>query len=212
MERETEAFWKGEFGNSYTVRNHQADITGTIKFFSNILGGRTLEQLEAIQTILEVGANIGTNLAALHHLLPWSATSGVELNAEACRGLLQNADNVHNGSFLDYPLPGPYDLVLSKGVLIHIAPEDLRRAYQVIYEASQRWILIAEYYSPTPVEKDYRGHRGKLWKRDFAGELMDLYPDLKLVDYGFAYHRDPHPQDDITWFLLLKSDPQSAAA
>jgi spore coat polysaccharide biosynthesis protein SpsF len=26
-----------------------------------------------------------------------------------------------------------------------------------------------------------------------------------LVDYGFAYHRDPNfPQDDITWFLLEK--------
>jgi spore coat polysaccharide biosynthesis protein SpsF len=27
-----------------------------------------------------------------------------------------------------------------------------------------------------------------------------------LVDYGFAYHRDPaFPQDDITWFLLEKT-------
>ena len=33
---------------------------------------------------------------------------------------------------------------------------------------------------------------------------MDLYK-LKLIDYGFIYHRDnSFPKDDITWFLLEK--------
>jgi hypothetical protein len=36
--------------------------------------------------------------------------------------------------------------------------------------------------------------------------LLDLYRELKLVNYGFVYHRDPSfPQDDFTWFLLEKS-------
>ena len=51
----------------------------------------------------------------------------------------------------------------------------------------------------------YRGHDGKLFKRDFCGEMMDKYSDLKLVDYGFGYRRDPvFQQDDMTWFLLEK--------
>jgi spore coat polysaccharide biosynthesis protein SpsF len=38
-----------------------------------------------------------------------------------------------------------------------------------------------------------------------AGEMMERYPDLALVDYGFLYHKDPvFPQDDITWFLMEK--------
>ena len=45
----------------------------------------------------------------------------------------------------------------------------------------------------------------KLFKRDFAGELLDAFPSLDLVDYGFVYHRDPNfPQDDMNWFLLEK--------
>jgi spore coat polysaccharide biosynthesis protein SpsF len=52
---------------------------------------------------------------------------------------------------------------------------------------------------------NYRGHKDRLFKRDFAGELMDKYPDLKLVDYGFVWRRDNNfPQDDGTWFLLEK--------
>ena len=94
---------------------------------------------------------------------------------------------------------------LSKGVLIHLAPELLPTAYAQLYALSQRYILIAEYYNPAPVEVSYRGNSGKLFKRDFAGEMLDRYADLHLLDYGFVYHRDPQfPADDITWFLLEK--------
>lgn len=56
-----------------------------------------------------------------------------------------------------------------------------------------------------PVVVSYRGHEDRLFKRDFAGEMLDRYPDLELVDYGFVYHRDPNfPQDDPNWFLLRK--------
>ena len=52
---------------------------------------------------------------------------------------------------------------------------------------------------------NYRGHKDRLFKRDFAGEMLEKFPDLKLVDYGFSYRKDPaFPQDDITWFLLKK--------
>ena len=88
---------------------------------------------------------------------------------------------------------------------IHINPEYLELVYSKLYETSSKYILIAEYYNPTPVEINYRGNEGKLFKRDFAGEMMDKYPNLKLVDYGFIYHRDNNfTQDDMTWFLLEK--------
>ena len=96
--------------------------------------------------------------------------------------------------------------MLIKGVLIHIAPEELLEVYDKLYNSSKRYICIAEYYNPVPVEVQYRGHSGKLFKRDFTGEMLDKYSDLQLVDYGFIYHRDNNfPQDDITWFLLEKS-------
>ena len=52
----------------------------------------------------------------------------------------------------------------------------------------------------------YRGHKVKLFKREFAGELLEKYKGLHLLDYGFTYHRDNkyHVFDDMTWFLLEK--------
>ena len=66
--------------------------------------------------------------------------------------------------------------------------------------------IICEYYSRNPESLVYRGFKNKLFKRDFAGEMLELYPKLNLIDYGSAYHKDQNfPQDDITWFLLEKN-------
>lgn len=96
-------------------------------------------------------------------------------------------------------------MTLIKTVLIHINPNELNTVYEKLYNCSQKYILIAEYYNPTPMTVEYRGHSNRLFKRDFAGEMMDKYSDLKLIDYGFLYHRDNNfPEDDITWFLMEK--------
>ena len=77
------------------------------------------------------------------------------------------------------------DLAVHGGVLIHINPERLPIVYQNLVSLSSRYVLVAEYYNPTPTEVNYRGHNERLFKRDFAGELIDEF-DLNLVDYGFG--------------------------
>ncbi len=112
---------------------------------------------------------------------------------------------VYHSSILDFQPDEKRDFVLIKGVLIHINPDELQNVYDLLYKSCNKYICIAEYYNPSPTEVRYRGHEGKLFKRDFAGEIMDKFSDLNLVDYGFVYHRDNNfPQDDITWFLLEK--------
>jgi spore coat polysaccharide biosynthesis protein SpsF len=106
---------------------------------------------------------------------------------------------------LDFTPTRQWDLTLIKGVLIHINPDVLPQVYEKLVASTGRYLMVAEYYNPSPVSIPYRGHNDRLYKRDFAGEIMDRYPKMQLVDYGFAYRRDPNfPQDDITWFLMEK--------
>jgi pseudaminic acid biosynthesis-associated methylase len=197
-----EEFWAGEFGDDYIQRNSSAQLLASnIHFFSKILDGT-----ENITSLIEMGANVGMNLKALRHLLPEAKLSGVEINKKAYEELVSN-DGIqgYHSSILDFKVDHQRDFVLIKGVLIHINPEELSTVYQRLYDTSKKYICIAEYYNPSPVELKYRGHEGKLFKRDFAGEFMQKFADVKLVKYGFAYHRDPlFPQDDINWFLLKK--------
>ena len=200
---EQEAFWRGDFGDKYTERNRAAACVAANSVFFSAIVRRT----EAIRTVLELGSNIGLNLMAIQRLLPEARLSAVEINERAApelRGNLPDVD-LHVNSILEFLPSTTWDLVFTKGVLIHINPDKLPTVYELMYEASSRYLLIAEYYNPVPVEVIYRSHTGKLFKRDFAGDLMDKYPNLVLRDYGFVYHRDANfPQDDMTWFLMEK--------
>ena len=198
-----ETFWAGEFGNSYIGRNNSKELLASnLNFFSV-----SLKNAGNLSSCLEFGANIGMNLKAISLLYPNCTLKAIEINEEAASELSNNigASNVFNGSIFDYEIKGKVDVALIKGVLIHINPEMLKTVYTKLYEASLKYILIAEYYNPSPVAISYRGHMDRLFKRDFAGEMLDQFSDLELVDYGFSYKRDTtFPQDDITWFLLRK--------
>jgi pseudaminic acid biosynthesis-associated methylase len=190
--------WKGEFGDAYTKRNI-ADNESNTEFFRNILKDGTY----SIGSIMEFGCGKGANLRALELEYPKAKKTGVEINQLAIEEARNHGQIIH-GSLFDYLIDEKFDLVLTKGLLIHIEPEWIREAYRILYEASSKYILICEYYSKQPQEIEYRGQKGALWKRDFCGEIMDQYKDLELVDYGFVYDRDPYPQDSINWWLLEK--------
>ena len=199
-----EEFWAGTFGDDYSQRN-----TGSSRIASNLaFFGKILQHTSDVKSVVEFGANIGLNLRALRHLLPDASLTGIEINRSAASQLRTWAEcEVIEHSIIKVDLQKQFDLVLIKGVLIHIAPEALGEVYKRLYAASSRYICIAEYYSPNPVAISYRGHDDRLFKRDFAGEMMEKFPDLGLVEYGFVYRRDPNfPQDDINWFLLEKND------
>lgn len=201
-----EEFWSGEFGEEYVDRNNNSSILASdIAFFTDVLS-----RTENVSSAIEFGANVGLNLKAMKTLLPALKCAAIEINHKAAE-ILRNDSFFSDGidvmeeSILDYNAEKKYDFVLIKGVLIHINPNELDNVYNKLYESSNRYICIAEYYNPSPVTINYRGNEDRLFKRDFAGEFMDKFPDCKLIDYGFKYHRDNNfPVDDITWFLLEK--------
>jgi len=173
-----------------------------VALFTNVL-----RRTRGIRSVIELGANIGLNLQALRLLLPEVKLAAVEINDKAVMELRKlPAVQVHHQSILDYPADTPYDLVLVKGVMIHLHPDQLAHVYDVIHGSSARYICLAEYFNPTPVSLEYRGKKDRLFKRDFAGEMLDRFADLRLLDYGFVYRRDLNfPQDDITWFVLERT-------
>jgi spore coat polysaccharide biosynthesis protein SpsF len=200
---EQEAFWAGAFGTEYIQRNQgDALLASNLDFFA-----KALRATRDVHSCIEFGANIGMNLKALKLLHPSQEQFGIEINAEAAQQLstIIPAKHVYKTSILDFEPAQTWNLVLIKGVLIHMNPDVLNQVYDKLVASTDRYLMVAEYYNPAPVAIPYRGHTDRLFKRDFAGEIMERHPSMQLVDYGFAYRRDPNfPQDDITWFLMEK--------
>lgn len=200
---EQESFWAGQFGSDYIERNRgDMLLASNLDFFV-----KALRYAHGVKSCIEFGANIGMNLKALKLLQPAQEQFAVEINADATRELAKTipSKNIWQQSILEFSSNRTWDLALIKGVLIHINPDALPQVYDTLTAATGRYLLIAEYYNPVPVSISYRGHSDRLFKRDFAGEIMERHPEMRLLDYGFAYRRDPKfPQDDITWFLLEK--------
>lgn len=202
---EQETFWAGSFGNEYIQRNQgDALLASNLNFFST-----ALRTACGVKSCIEFGANIGMNLKAMKLLYPAVELHGIEINTGASNELARviPASNVVNSSILDFAPLRTWDLVLIKGVLIHINPASLLSVYDKLVASCARYLLVAEYYNPTPIAIPYRGHNDRLFKRDFAGEILERHSQMRLLDYGFAYRRDPcFPQDDITWFLMERND------
>lgn len=197
-----ELFWQGEFGDDYTDRNWGGELqAASIALFVKILC-----HMEGISSAIEFGANRGINLISLKTLVSKISLQAVEINEKAANECEKiEGVSVFKGSVFDYPVNKTFDLSFTRGVLIHMEPKKLVEVYKKLYDSSNRYIVVAEYYNPSPVEVEYRGNVDRLFKRDFAGELLDMYSDLKLIDYGFCYHREySFPTDDITWFLMEK--------
>ncbi|MDZ4379842.1 MAG: methyltransferase domain-containing protein [Parvibaculum sp.] len=199
---EQENFWSGEFGAAYIERNKgERLINANIVKFSQVL-----RSAPGVSSVVELGCNIGLNLQALNRINKDFQLCGYEINEIAVGKARElGIADIVQGSIIEPLSSGrKYDLAFTSGVLIHINPDELGKVYQNLDDLSSRYILVVEYYNPKPVTVNYRGHDNRLFKRDFAGELIDKF-GLKLRDYGFLYHRDNYfPQDDLTWFLLEK--------
>lgn len=200
---EQEEFWRGDFGDIYSDRNNTPElIASNAKLFSQMV------DWSSIDSVLELGCNIGLNLMAIHSLNNDTTLYGVDLNEKAVRmATKKSTANVFVASATDQ-LPNQIpqcDFVFSKLVLIHCDPTRRQRFYENLFNMSSRYICICEYHNQTPLELKYRGFKERLFKDDFAGELLENF-DVSLKTYGFVYHRDPSfkGQDDMNWFLFEK--------
>ena len=125
---EQEVFWRQVFGADYIARNKSEGLLASnIVLFSKIL-----EKKRQPVSVLELGANIGMNVRALKLLFPEQVHAAIEINPQACEELAKVVDegNLFSGSIFDVEIDRTFDLVFTKGVLIHISPDLLPSVYE----------------------------------------------------------------------------------
>jgi ubiquinone/menaquinone biosynthesis C-methylase UbiE len=157
--------------------------------------------------VLEVGCGPGTTLAALHQW-PELRLWAVEPNATARRmaaALVPDA-TVLDGHAEAIPAPdASVELVMTAGVLIHIAPDRLLGAMAEIARVASRYVLAIEYFAPSEESVVYHGAE-RIWRRDY-GRLYATTCGLRPVSWGFFWRGLDDTGDgfdNTVWTLLAK--------
>jgi len=187
---DTKDFWAGSFGDEYTSRN-RVDWRARIPFWDKII------QKTGARSVYEFGSNAGWNLSAIKHSIYGYnvQVAGEDVN--------ENAVWIARTAGLDVLwvqrnfTAATTELVFTAGVLIHIAPQDLKAFMQRIVDASCDYVLAVEYEAEEETEVEYRGNSGKLWKRPFGKLYQEM--GLTLVDEG-----DPGEAFDRCHYWLLR--------
>ncbi|MGQ3076555.1 MULTISPECIES: pseudaminic acid biosynthesis-associated methylase [Rhizobium/Agrobacterium group] len=198
-----ELFWRSSYSKDYILKNSNFDRGLLLKGWREIV-----RKIDAPDTILEYGANIGRNIEALSDIFPAASKTAIEISPDAASVLRDKfpALNIINKSILESSVEGgSYELAFTMGVLIHIHPDNLIDSLRRIISSSKRYVLVGEYFNREPVSLTYQGEEEKLFKCDFGKIILEKFGDeLSLLDYGFLWGHlyDKGGFDDITWWMF----------
>lgn len=206
-----EKIWGGKFGATYIGRNY-LNLSDVKKLYRDLykmdvvkLNQAFIGQLPRSTKILEVGCNIGMQLALLGKM-GFTNLYGVEINQAAvktCR-TINPSINIVQGSALDIPFKDSwFDLVFTAGVLIHISPRNIKQVMTEIYRCTRTYIWGFEYFAKKYTAIRYRSNRNMLWKADFARLYLKQFSDLCLVKEKMVPYVADRNTD--TMFLLKKN-------
>jgi len=199
---EQQNFWANDYALEYIRKNSEFDQRRGIEAWKTML-----TRTDLISSMLECGCNIGRNLGFLNEAMPTVKKSVIEISKPAFDFVTSrySLTEAFHGSIEASDLSGPFDLVFTIGVLIHIHPDYLLANMSRMFNYSQKYILLGEYFNRTPVMLEYQGEKDKLFKRDFGKLFIEKFP-VRLVDYGFLWGHIYNAAgfDDITWWLFEK--------
>ena len=206
------ARWDGDFGQDYTKRNMQSleDMEEGSRLDYGLtrteINQRFLGELDRSIRILEVGTNIGNQLLCLQKM-GFRNLYGIELQRDVAQIARERTKYINfiQGSAFDVPFKDNFfDLVFTAGVLIHIAPNDIKNVMSEIHRVTKKYIWGMEYFAEKYTEVEYRGNKELLWKTDFAKLYLDTFKDIKKVkEEKFKYTGTGNVD---TMFLLMKRD------
>lgn len=204
--------WEDEFGADYLQRNVYSPeqlnefYKNRFGFTKDELNNEFLEGIPKDAKILEVGTNIGNQLLHLQSM-GFTNLYGIEIQERAINYSKHRTDNLNiiKGDALNIPFKdGFFDLVFTHGVLIHISPDNIKKAISEINRVSNSFIWGLEYFADSYTDVEYQGQKNLLWKTNFAQLYLDNNQDTNMVkEKKLPYVGEPELVDQM--YLLKKT-------
>jgi len=150
-------------------------------------------------SIFEVGFFAGRNLRYIKDGFPKVTVSGLEINVKAARfareKLGMNANDLRCADLHDvdrHKIGSTFDIVFSSGVLIHVPPEDIKSAIEIMIGLSNMYVMHIESLGKNEVSAGPK-HLKPTYK--VSGQ-MQWAPDIVSVYNTLGYEPSIIPLPD----------------
>ena len=164
--------------NDYTDENKNSIQEELSKFIYHITLGI------GAKNVLEAGCNVGNNLNGFPHSFN---VNGIDMNEKALNIARKRYPTFHfdNGSILKMPYDDlQFDLVFTRGVLIHINQNEMPNVIQELFRVSKKWIINMEYFGEDEKMIDWKRGKELLWYRNmkkwWAEKNIEIISDVDL--------------------------------
>jgi predicted TPR repeat methyltransferase len=165
--------YSNELWNKYTDDNTESLVNSPAKFIHHICLGL------GVKKICELGCNLGNNLVDFSSEFD---ITGVDLNQNAINKAKKKFSSfdfkvakIQETSFLD----SQFDLVYTRGVLIHVPEKDLNDALKEIFRISKKWIFNLEYFGEDGKMIPWKRGEDLLWYRNMKEKWSDF--DVEII-------------------------------
>ena len=154
--------------NKYTDDNQkseQKELSKLIYYTTIMLGGKK---------VCDAGCNIGNNLSAFPNN---QDVHGVDINEYAIEQAKKrypsfkfNCTSIEQIPYTD----SFFDVVFTRGVLIHIPKKNMKAAMDELYRISKKWIFHLEYFGEDGKMIEWKRGKDLLWYRNMK-KLWEEY-------------------------------------
>lgn len=204
-----EKVWSDRHGFRYVIHHMGEDWKTTrIPLWTMLLG-----LVPDAESVFEFGCNIGANLKAINYIKPELELGGMDINQHAINVLEKDKiGKVNCGSIITDKPKKKYDFVFSRGVLIHINPNEVAKVMKNMADSSKKYVMIFEHYSENVsqpkgyakrVEGGEQGEGYQFWQ-DFSGKFAELYPDWHVVQEGINTKPGKKPSHGKLHWTIFK--------
>lgn len=191
MQASLERLWRTDLGQRYWAQQPPAD-QHRLPFW------RGIEAITQPASLLEIGCGNGRNLACFQR----ARRTGVDVDTR----ILPHGGVCGSAIALPF-LDRSFDLVLTCGVLIHLAAEALPAAYDEVARVARQHVLLVEYEDSHDRAIPWRGQQEALWARPFALRFWSRHPTWRPVLRRHLARPDGF--DDCTAVLFERSFARS---
>ena len=199
IEVDPAAGWAGKQGAEFATRN-PTDVAATDKSYTLRYGiARTdvnrwaLEGVPLAASILEVGTSAGAQLNAMA-AIGYPNLAGCDVSADALKHCVW-PNKVADGRALPYE-SGSFDVVMTSGTLMQIAPGSKAQFMAECYRVAKRWVYGVEAASEQARTWGFGGIIPPAWT-DHVPETV-LAPGWRIVRSRWLHPLPTHGQEKMS--------------